>query len=141
MSVLFQPRFRPQLHRQVREAEARRDLAARQFTALQLRTINEVERAREVLQVTQASINAGADIVSQAQAQLDRASRYFESGGGDRVSLVTARLAAQQARQHLLDAKIVWRKSVARFEDAVQLPMLGDFLNLPDQRTASGAAT
>ena len=125
----------------VREAEARRDLAARQFTALQLRTINEVERAREVLQVTQASINAGADIVSQAQAQLDRASRYFESGGGDRVSLVTARLAAQQARQHLLDAKIVWRKSVARFEDAVQLPMLGDFLNLPDQRTASGAAT
>jgi outer membrane protein TolC len=125
----------------VREAEARRDLAARQFTALQIRTINEVERAREVLQVTQASINAGADIASQAQAQLDRASRYFESGGGDRVSLVTARLAAQQARQHLLDAKIVWRKSVARFEDAVQLPMLGDFLNLPDQRTASGAST
>jgi len=125
----------------VREAEARRDVAGRQFTALQIRVINEVERAREAMQVTRSNVNAGADVVRRAQGQLDRAGRYFESGGGDRVDLVTARLAAVQARQHLLDARIVWRKSIARLEDAMQRPVLGDFLKLPDQETAPGAST
>jgi cobalt-zinc-cadmium efflux system outer membrane protein len=125
----------------VREAEARRDVAAKQFTALQIRAINEVERAREALRVTRANVDAGADVVRRAQGQLDRAKRYFDAGGGDRVQLVTARLAALQARQHLLDARTVWRKSIARFEDVMQRPLFGDFLNLPDQPTVTGAST
>ena len=125
----------------VREAEARRDVAGEQFTALQIRVINEVELARETMQVTKENVNAGADVVKRAQVQLDRASRYFEAGGGDRVELVTARLVAVQAQQHLLDARVVWRKSIARFEDAMQRPVLGEFLNLPAQQNASGAST
>ena len=125
----------------VREAEARRDVAREQFTALQIRVINEVELARETMQVTKENVNAGADVVKRAQVQLDRASRYFEAGGGDRVELVTARLVAVQAQQHLLDARVVWRKSIARFEDAMQRPVLGEFLNLPAQQNASGAST
>lgn len=126
----------------VRESEARRDLAAKQFTAVQVRAINEVEHAREALQVTRTNVDTGAEVVKRAQAQLDRASRYFDAGGGDRVELVMAHLAAVQARRHLLDARTVWRKSIARFEDAVQSPLLGDFLKLPvEPKSAPGAST
>lgn len=125
----------------VREAEARRDVSAKQFTALQIRAINEVERARDGMQVTRANVNAGAEVVRRAQGQLDRARRYFDAGGGDRVELVTARLAAVQARQHLLDARTAWRRSIARFEDVMQRPLLGDFLNLPVEEKLSGAST
>ncbi len=125
----------------VREAEARRDVAAKQFTALQIRAINEVERARDAVQVTRANVSAGAEVVRRAQEQLERARRYFDAGGSDRVELVTAHLAAVQARQHLLDARTAWRKSIARLEDAVQRPLLGDFLNLPAGHNAPGAST
>ena len=123
----------------VREAEARRDVAAKQFTALQIRAINEVERAREALQLTAANVDAGADVVRRAQAQLDRARRYFDAGGGDRVELMTARLVDVQAQQHLLDARTAWRKSIARLEDAMQRPLFGDFLSLPVEQSSSGA--
>ena len=125
----------------VREAEARRDAAGKRFTALQIRVINEVERARATMLVSRHNLDTGAVVVERAQGQLERANRYFEAGGGDRVELVTARLAEVHARQHLLDAQIMWRKSVARFEDAMQRPVLGEFLNLPDHQSENGAST
>jgi outer membrane protein TolC len=124
----------------VREAEARREYAARRFTALQIHAISEVESAREVLLVTRKSVTAAQGIVDQAEKQFERVRRYFESGSGNRVELVTAQLNAVQARQHLLDTQIAWHKSAARYEDAVQVPVLGDFLKLPDEPSMAGAA-
>ncbi|UCH48079.1 MAG: TolC family protein [Betaproteobacteria bacterium] len=124
----------------VREAEARREVAARRFTALQIHAISEVESAREVLLSTRSSVTAAKDIVDQAEQQFERMRRYFESGSGNRVELMTAQLNAVQARQHLLAAQIAWRKSAARYEDAVQVPVLGDFLKLPEQPAMAGAA-
>lgn len=123
----------------VREAQLRREVAARRFTALQVHVISDVESAREVLLVTRRSVTAAQQIVAQAERQFERVRRYFESGSGNRVELMTARLNAVQARQHLLDAQIAWRKSVARFEDAVQLPLLSDFLKLPGEKNMAGA--
>ena len=125
----------------VLEAEARREVAARRFMALQIRVIGEVERSREVLQVTHASVTAGQDVVSQAQSQFERVRRYFDSGGGDRVQLETAHLATVQAQQHLLEVQIASYMSAARFEDAMQVPVLGDFLNLPDLQAIPGASS
>ncbi len=119
----------------VREAQARREVAASRFTALQIHAISEVESAREVLVVTRSSVIAAQGIVEQIERQFERVRRYFESGSGNRVELMTAQLNAVQARQHLLDAQVAWRKSAARFEDAVQVPMLSDFLNLPSQHS------
>lgn len=125
----------------VREAEARREVAARRFLALQIHVISEVERAREVLQVTRNSLDAAHDLVSQAQAQFARERRFFESGGGDRMQLVTAQLAAVQARQHSLEAQIAWFRAAARFEDAIQVPVLSDFMTLPDNKAMAGTAS
>ena len=131
----------PTAQAKVREAEARREVAARRFSALQIHAISEVESAREVLLVTRNSVTAAQGIVDQAEQQFQRVRRYFETGGGDRVELMTARLNAVQAQQHLLNAKIAWRKSAARYEDAVQVPVLGDFLKLPDESAMVGAAS
>lgn len=128
-------------HDVVRVAEARRETAARRFTALQIDVIGEVDQAGEVLRVTQLRLNAADDMARLSRSQFDRAQRYFESGGGDRVRLVAARLADAQARQHLLDAQEAWRKSIARFEDATQYPMLSDFLNLPEARPSPQVST
>lgn len=128
-------------HGVVRVAEARRETAARRFTALQIDVIGEVDQAGEVLRVTQLRLNAADEMARLSRSQFDRAQRYFESGGGDRVRLVAARLADAQARLHLLDAQEAWRKSIARFEDATQYPMLSDFLNLPQARPTSQAST
>lgn len=125
----------------VRVAEARRETAARRFTALQIDVIGEVAQAGDVLRVTQLRLSAVDEMARLSRSQFDRARRFFESGGGDRVGLVAARLADAQARQHLLDAREAWRKSIARFEDATQYPFLSDFLKLPEARQASEAAT
>ncbi|MGD2141282.1 MAG: TolC family protein [Burkholderiales bacterium] len=117
----------------VREAEARREVAAKQFSALQLDTISEVERAREVLLAAKASVGAAQETLESAQAQFQRIRRYFEAGGGDRLQLVTARLEIVQARQNLLDAQIATLAAAARFEDAMQLPILSDYIELPGQ--------
>jgi cobalt-zinc-cadmium efflux system outer membrane protein len=128
-------------HDVVRVAEARRETAARRFSALQINVIGEVEQAGEVLRVTQSRLNVADEMARLSRSQFDRARRFFESGGGDRVRLVAARLADAQARQHLLDAREAWQKSIARFEDATQYPFLSDFLKLPESRQSPEAAT
>jgi hypothetical protein len=49
------------------------------------------------------------------------------------LQLVTARLEMVQARQNLLDAQIATLAAAARFEDAMQLPILSDYIELPGQ--------
>jgi len=118
----------------VRVAEARRETAARRFTALQIDVIGEVAQAGDVVRVTQSRLSVANEMARLSRSQFDRAQHFFASGGGDRVSLVAARLADAQARQYLLDAQQAWRESVARFEDATQYPFLSDFLKLPQTR-------
>jgi outer membrane protein TolC len=125
----------------VREAEARREVAARRFTALQLTAISEVEQAREVLVGTSASVDAARETEASSRAQFERIRRYFEAGGGDRLQLVTARLEMVQARQHLLNAQIATLAAAARFEDAMQLPILSEYLKLPERKAGTVSAS
>jgi cobalt-zinc-cadmium efflux system outer membrane protein len=125
----------------VREAEARREVAARRFTALQLTAISQVEQAREVLVASSASVDAARDTEASARAQFERIRRYFEAGGGDRLQLVTAQLEMVQARQHLVDAQIATLVAAARFEDAMQLPVLSEYTKLPDRQAGAGQSS
>ena len=125
----------------VREAEARREVAARRFTALQLTAISEVEQSREVLVATSASVDAARGTEASARDQYERIRRYFEAGGGDRLQLVTARLVLVQARQHLLDAQIATLGAAARFEDSMQLPILSEYMKLPERPAGAAPAS
>jgi len=125
----------------VRVAEARRETAARKFSALQIDVIGEVDQVGDVLRVTRARLNAADELARLSRSQFDRARRFFESGGGDRVRLVAARLADARAQQYFVEAQEAWRKSIARFEDATQYPVMSDFLKLPREQALSGAST
>lgn len=125
-------------HAAVRVAEAQREIAARRFTALQIDVIGEVDQAGDVLRVTQSRLNAADELARLSRSQFNRARRFFESGGGDRVELVAARIADAQAQQYLVEAQEAWRKSIARFEDATQYPVMSEFLTLPREQTSSG---
>ena len=122
----------------VRVAEARREAAARRFSALQIDVIGEVAQASDVLRTTQSRLTTVDEMAKLSRLQFDRARRYFESGGGDRVRLVAARLADARAQQYFVEAQDAWRKSIARFEDATQYPVMSEFLTLPREQTLSG---
>ncbi|NIO38807.1 MAG: TolC family protein [Burkholderiales bacterium] len=125
----------------VREAEARRQVAAQRFAALQIHTISEVEQAREVMLAARASVKAAEEIVSHAQMQYERMRRYFDSGSGDRLQLASARLEIVQASQHLQEAETALLEAMAQLEDAMQLPLSGEFLKFPDILPTAGTAS
>ena len=56
------------------------------------------------------------------------------------MELVTARLVLVQARQHLLDAQIATLAAAARFEDAMQLPVLSEYMKLPERQAGAARA-
>lgn len=125
-------------HATIRAAEARRETAARKFAALQINVIGEVDHARDVLKEAQLRLQSATDMLELMQMQLQKMRRLFESGGADQVQVLASRLAHSQAQWHLLAAQEAWQESIARFEDATQYPVLGDFLILPQaQRSLS----
>ena len=124
----------------IREAQARRELAAEQFAATQVAVIGLAAQAGAQYRLARERV-AGAEHQLQLQQEQEaRISRQFDTGAADRMQRVSVRidtLAAQTLLQSALDAQ---RQALAQLEDAVQRPLLGDFAVLPDagvQRSAT----
>jgi outer membrane protein TolC len=120
----------------VREREAARELAARQFLATQSAAIMATEaaaaqylgaRERMVLAQRQATL---------LQEQEARTARMFDAGSADRMQRVSARLEALASQAALRRARAGSWQALARLEDAVQRPLSGDMAALPDLRAA-----
>ncbi|MGH8678177.1 MAG: TolC family protein [Burkholderiales bacterium] len=129
-SLLFPPGSSAQAA--VREAQARRELAAQRFTALQTQVIGEAEQASALHDAARLRAGAADRRWQSAQEECARVRRLFEAGAADRVELAAARivsLAAQTARHA---AAIERKRAVARLEDVMQRPLLAEFHRLPD---------
>jgi len=116
----------------IREAQARRELAAEQFAATQADAISLAERAGAQLRLARERI---ADAEQQLRVQRDqesRMSRQFDAGAADRMQRVAARIDTLASETLLQAALVEARQAVAQLEDAVQRPLLGDFEVLPD---------
>jgi outer membrane protein TolC len=126
----------------IREAQARRELAAEQFSAIQADAISLVERAGAQYRLARDRL-AGADQQLQMQREQEsRVSRQFESGAADRMQRVAARIDTLAAETIQQAAVVELRQTIARLEDAVQRPLLGDFEALPVvQATRSARVT
>ena len=115
----------------IREALARRELAAEQFSAIQTDAISLVERAGAQYRLARARM-VGADHQLQMQREQEsRVSRQLESGAADRMQRVAARIDTLAAETILQAAAVEQRQAIAHLEDAVQRPLLGDFEALP----------
>jgi len=109
----------------VREAEARRDLEARNFLALQARTITRLEA---VLTDYRAGISALATVQALEQAAREhatRAERALAAGAADRAETLAADAALVGAERERLIAAATAQRALLDLEDAMQMRLAG----------------
>ncbi len=116
----------------IREAQARRELAAEQFEATQAEVISLAERAGAQYRMAREGIAAAEQQLRDQQEQESRVNRQFDTGAADRMQRVAARIATLASETLLQSALVDGREALAHLEDAVQRPLLGDFDVLPD---------
>jgi len=115
----------------IREAEARRELAAQLFMAVQTGAIADTERAAVQYHLAHDRVAAALQQARIQEEQQARVGRQFDAGAADRLQRVTAQLEALATRAALHAAQAEIRQSLAQLEDAVQRPLFGDFESLP----------
>jgi outer membrane protein, heavy metal efflux system len=124
----------------VREAEARRELAALQFESLQRDAIARAEMAVAALDAVGARSQSASRTVLLADQQLARVQRLFDAGAAGRLELVAARLAAATAREARREADVARLEALAQLEDAIEQPLLGFYRVLPGTAPAQTGA-
>ncbi len=123
----------------IREAEARRVLAAEQFAATQSDAISLAERAGAQYRLARERTVAAQHQLQIQLEQESRISRQFDAGAADRLQRVAARIDTLASDTLLQAALVEMRQAVAQLEDAVQRPLLGDFEILPAVRMTGPA--
>jgi outer membrane protein TolC len=123
----------------IREAQARRELAAEQFAATQADAISLAERAGAQLRLARNHIAHAENQLRVQQEQESRMSRQFDAGAADRMQRVAARIDTLTSETLLRAALVDARQALAQLEDAVQRPLLGDFEVLPDVANSRSA--
>jgi cobalt-zinc-cadmium efflux system outer membrane protein len=120
----------------IREAEARRELAAQLFIAVQTGAIADTERVAVQVRLARDRMAAALQQARIQQEQEARVARQFDAGAADRLQRVAAQLETLATRAAVHAAQVEVRQSLAQLEDAVQKPFFGDFESLPDARAA-----
>jgi outer membrane protein TolC len=115
----------------IREAQARRELAAEQFAATQADAISAAERAGAQFRLARDRIAAAERQFQAQQEQASRIDRQFDAGAADRIQRVAARIDTLAAKTLLQAALVEQRQALSHLEDAVQRPLFGDFAVLP----------
>ena len=115
----------------LREAEARRELAAQVFMAVQTAAIAETERAAVQVRLARDRMAAALQQARIQQEQETRVARQFDAGAADRLQRVAAQLETLATRAALHAAQTEVRQSLAQLEEAVQRPLFGDFESVP----------
>jgi outer membrane protein TolC len=123
----------------IREAQARRELAAEQFSATQADAIALAERAGAQYRLARERLDSAEHQLQMQRDQESRLGRQFDSGAADRMQRVAARIDTLASETILQAAAVELRHAVARIEDAVQRPLLGDFDVLPVVEVARSA--
>jgi outer membrane protein TolC len=106
------------------EAQARRELAAQRFLALQAQVIGATGEAHERVAGARAGRDAAQRQAQAAREQLSRVERMFERGSSDRLQLTAARLAAAALSESEQQAATTLLRTLARLEETTQSPLL-----------------
>ena len=123
----------------IREAQARRELAAEQFAATQADVITLAERAGAQFRLARDRMTAAGHQLQVQQEQESRMIRQFNAGAADRMQRVAAHIDTLTSETLLQAALVDARQAVAQLEEAVQRPLLGDFEVLPNVEVSRAA--
>ena len=113
------------------EAVARRDAAGQHLIAVQAELFEQIDRAELAWPRARAAWDDAAGGVAIADRQHAAEQRGLAAGAGDRASLVTAEVAATEARLLLLAAAYDAESAFAALEDAYRRPLQGSESQLP----------
>jgi outer membrane protein, heavy metal efflux system len=109
----------------VREAEARRDLEARNFVVLQARAITDTESAVAGYSTSLEQLAASRQVERSAEAQSARVERALAAGGADRNQALQARIDAIESARSRLTALAAAQSARGALEDAMEQPLEG----------------
>lgn len=119
----------------IAEAEAGRELEARQFEALQARVINEQGLALAQYESRLAELEKAESMLQAQQQNMNRSERQFKAGQIDRLEWTTTQQEGLAAEQGRLEAITRLAKAQAALEDALQRPLDGSTTALPDENS------
>jgi cobalt-zinc-cadmium efflux system outer membrane protein len=107
----------------IAEAEALREVEARQFEALQMRVIAEQGQALARYASRLAELDKAESMVAAQQQHIARSERQYKAGHIDRLEWTTTQLEGIAAEQGRLAATMRVQKALAALEDALQHPL------------------
>jgi len=118
----------------IAEAEAMREVEARQFEALQARVIGKQEQALAQYASRLAELDKAESMMAAQQRNIAKSERQFKAGQIDRLEWTTTQLESLVAEQGRLAAMIRVHQALAALEDALQRPLDDkDSIALPEQ--------
>lgn len=122
------------------EASAKRELAAKEFVALQGRVLSQIESAVAGYEQAQAR-RAAADKLRRAEGQRsEQVERRFVAGDIDRLERALSRLDTLKTERALQSALLDLQRTVGLLEDAVQRPLDGSSVPVATQSIPRSAA-
>lgn len=104
-------------------ARARRELEAGRVAALQWAALARLEVAGQAEQAARTRLDAAEAGQRLAREQQDRARRRLAAGDTDRLEVLKATLAVQDADRRQIDAAAARGAALAALEDALQQPL------------------
>src|SRR4051812_1650672 len=110
----------------IREAQARRELAAEQFAAVQMQIIGLTANSAAQYRLARERTSATERQLQSQRAQELRIDRQFAAGSADRMQRLAARFKPIAGEAALQSAFMAQRQALAQLEAAVQRPLLGD---------------
>lgn len=108
----------------IAEAEAAREEAAAQFVALQASVLAQVERALANRRGASEQVSRLDALVTERNAQLERARSALALGAFDRPSVVSAQAELARGRVALVEARAQLQRALGDLEAAVQGPLV-----------------
>ena len=117
----------------IREAEAKRALAAVEFERLQARVMADAESAAAVHSQTRETLEAVRVQDLLVQQGLAQTQKLFDAGFADRTDLTRGKLAAMNALKKTWDARRRAFEGLRQVEDAMQMPMMAGPLPRVDE--------
>jgi len=109
----------------IAEAQAQREVEARQFKALQARVIGEQEQGLVRYLASLDELAKAGKLRQAVAAKAALIEKQFDAGYSDRVEFAGTRLESISAEQAVFDARIRAQRALGALEDAVQQPLDG----------------
>ena len=105
----------------IAEAKARREEAAARFRALQAKVLAEIDRAAEVLRVTEQTVGTLRSLANAQAQRKESVAAQFEAGAIEHLEVLNAESELIAAQLVQLDGQARFHQAIGAMEEALQL--------------------